>query len=40
MCYAIHGYFMLKSLDDVKTFVEEHTDYEDNPLRDKCFNLA
>ena len=40
MCYAIHGYFMFKSLDDVKKFVEEHTDYEDNPLGDKCFNLA
>lgn len=40
MCYAIQGYLMLKSLDDVRKFVEEHTDAEDDPFPDKCFNLA
>lgn len=40
LCYAIQGYVMQKSQDDVKEIVEKHADASDKPFPDNCYDLA
>lgn len=40
MDYAIQGYFMHKSLDEVKAMVKGHTDASDKPFPEDAYPLA